>query len=166
MPSVPTDRLGRWGCMARTAGRRLVAGGSVSPPLFPSSHEDNQRHREAPFLSLWAGAQDLELPAWRPRRATGRAPDWPLAGRHPEPRAAQPAGARASLLLKPSCHSGSDMGEGWGAVPAHGPLGSEQITNALLLCPSQRGDKNSEKSQVPSATQQAHSRALRERRRL
>lgn len=56
-----------------------------------------------PFLSLWAGAQDPELPARRPRRATGRAPDWPLVGRHPEPRAAQPAGATASLLLKPSC---------------------------------------------------------------
>lgn len=84
----------------------------MSPPLFPGSHEDNQRHSEAPFLSLWAGAQDSELPACGPRRATGRAPDWPLVGRHPEPRAAQPTGARASLLLELFCRSGSVVGGG------------------------------------------------------
>lgn len=103
MPSVPTDRLGRWGCMARTAGWRLVAGGSVSPHCSWVVMRTIRGIEKPPFLSLWAGAQNSELPARRPRRATGRAPDWPLVGRHPGPRTAQPAGTRASLLLKPSC---------------------------------------------------------------
>lgn len=111
MPTVPTDRLGRRGCMARTAGWRLVAGGSVSPHCSWVVMRTIRGIEKPPFLSLWAGAQDSELPACRPRRATGRAPDWPLVGRHPEPRAAQPAGARVSLLLKPSCPHGGRIRE-------------------------------------------------------
>lgn len=38
-----------------------------------------------------------------------------------------------------------------------------QDANILLRRPSQRGGRNSEKTQVPSATQPAHSRALCER---
>lgn len=111
MLSVPTDRLGRWGCIARTAGWRLVAGGSVSPHCSRVVMRTIRSIEKPPFLSLWAGAQDSELPARRPRRATGRAPDWPLVGRHPESRTARPAGARASLLLKPSCPHGGRIRE-------------------------------------------------------
>lgn len=128
MPSVPTDRLGRWGCMVRTAGWRLVAGGSVSPHCSWVVVRTIRGIEKPPFLSFWAGAQDSELPARRPRRATGRAPDWPLVGRHPEPRAAQPAIARASLLLKPSCPHG-------GRIREHYLFQVSVALNRLLMFP-------------------------------
>ena len=62
------------------------------PALFLEGHGDYQKHREAPFLSLWAAAQDSELPACRPRRATGRAQlsFCTETGRRPAARTAQP----------------------------------------------------------------------------
>jgi hypothetical protein len=143
--------------VVRTAGRRLVAGGSVSSPLFLGSHEDNHRHREAPFLSLWAIAQDLELPACWPRRAIGRAPDPPhRAGRHPAPRVGQsepgplcshsPPAHLGSDTRKENLNEGSDSRAGVQCSCSES-FGSRQITNLLLLPSLTRGHGSSKKGE-------------------
>ena len=79
--------------------------------MFLDGHGDYQKHREAPFLSLWATAQDSELPARWPRRATGRAQlsFCTETGRRPAARTAQP---ESGPLHSHSPPAGSGVGAG------------------------------------------------------
>ena len=105
------------------------------PALFLDGHGDYQKHREAPFLSLWAIAQDSELPAHWPRRATGRAQLSFCAetGRRP---AARTAWSESGPLHSHSPRRAQEWVQGrvptpgvW--VPSYGPCAAAQCRVAL-----------------------------------